>query len=175
MKRLIAAIAIAACLPAGLGNAVTTSDLDDVGGPLDIRHVSFDNVGGDSAPVRLKFGITTYGRWSVKRCLRAAEMEDGCTIAITLDTKGRAASRKTGRGVDYRLVWGLQVCRLLDEGSHLVGQGISKKNGSTVSCAIRRSKLDIRRKIRWYVHTTWASPQTGRYSTDYAPDAGWYG
>ena len=155
--------------------ARTFGDPDDVAGRLDLQYVSFSRAGtGDRASLR--FRATTYDDWTIRRCLHAATLEDGCTIRFVLDTVGPKAWRPTGRGVDYNLVWHPKSCVLIDPSSlSVAGVGVASKDDRSVTCSIRRNKLTIDKKIRWYADTTWANVQTQVYASDLAPNRGWYG
>jgi hypothetical protein len=155
------------------GVAATYDDPKDTLGPLDIESVAFLHFG---YPARLRFATFTYGDWTARRCERAAELEEGCSVMFWLDTRGADANRQTGRGLDYWLSWRIDDCVLIDPDTlNVVAEGRASKTSDRVSCVIRRSALDVRKKIRWFASTTWASPADGSYATDYAPDAGWYG
>ena len=173
MRRLIVTVvSIVLLLPAS-AVAATYDDPDDTWGPLDIERVAFLHFG---YPARLRFTMFTYEDWTARRCQRAAELEDGCSILFWLDTRGEPAHRPTGRGVDHWVSWRTTGCVVLDlETRNEVVNGRAVKRNGSVTCVIRRSALDIRKKIRWFASTTWASPRDGSYATDYAPDAGWYG
>jgi hypothetical protein len=124
----------------------------------------------------MRFELTTYARWTLRRCIRAQELEDGCSIRFWLDTRGLPAWRPTGRGLDHWLVWGGRRCALHDPATlQIEAFGIARKSPDSVSCSIRRSKLDARKKVRWFAETTWGSSQDGSFATDYSPGTGWYG
>jgi len=153
----------------------TFGDPDDVAGRLDLLYVSFSRT-GTGTTTTLHFRATMYGEWTIRQCAHAATLEDGCTIKTVLDTTGPPAWRPTRRGVDYYLVWRPKSCALIDPSTlSLVGLGVAAKEGRAAVCSIRRNKLTIDKKIRWYTSTTWANVQTGTYASDSAPNTGWFG
>jgi len=154
------------------GSAATYQDANDTRGPLDIRSVSRTNL---QNPARVRFELTTFSTWTLRRCVRAQEIEDGCSIRFWLDTRGAPAWRPTGRGLDHWLAWGTHRCALIDP--ETLGPdafGVARKTPDSVSCSIRRSKLDLRKKVRWFAGTTWGF-RDGSFASDYAPGTGWYG
>ncbi len=153
--------------------AATYHDGNDTRGPLDIRSVSLTNL---PDPARVRFEVTTFSTWTFRRCLRAQEIEDGCSIRFWLDTRGARAWRPSGRGLDHWLLWRRDRCALIDpETLDVDAFGVARKTPDSVSCSIRRSKLDARKKIRWFAGTTWSFRGDGSFQTDYAPNTGWYG
>jgi hypothetical protein len=155
--------------------ARTFGDPDDVAGKLDLQWVSFYQPGSGDRTT-LQFRATTYDDWTIRQCLHAATLEDGCSLKFVLDTAGPTAWRPSGRGVDYALVWHPKSCVLIEPASqHVAGVGIAAKDGRTVTCSIRRNKLTVHKKIRWYVSTTWATLQTQSYANDLSPNTGWHG
>lgn len=156
-------------------SATTRVDRDDVRGPLDLRRVSVDVLDQlPDRPVRLRLSASTYETWTVSQCRRAQELEDGCGIRFVLDTKGPAAWRPTGRGVDYWVAWRPRSCSLVaPETGEFITQGPSSKSPTGVTCVIRQNALEILKPIRWYVSTTWANRKHGWYASDYAPASGW--
>jgi len=169
---LVGVIATAMLVPSSI-SAATYQDANDTRGPLDIRSVSRSNIRN---PARVRFELTTFSAWTFRRCLRAQEIEDGCSIRFWLDTRGAPAWRPTGRGLDHWLVWGRHRCALIDpETLGVDAFGVARKTPNSVSCSIRRSKLDARKKIRWFAGTTWGFRDDGSFASDYAPDTGWWG
>jgi hypothetical protein len=171
--RAVVAFTTALVLASSVASAAAYDDPNDTVGPLDVERVVFTNL---REPARLRFEVQTFADWTLRRCRRAMELEDGCSVVFWLDTRGADANRQTGRGLDYRLSWRIDDCALIDPDTlSVIADGRASKIGDRVSCVIRRSALDVRKKIRWFASTTWASPSNGSYATDYAPDAGWYG
>ena len=65
----------------------------------------------------------------MSQCRKAQELEDGCAIRFVLDTKGPAAWRPTGRGVDYWVAWRPRSCSLVaPETGEFITQGPSSKS-----------------------------------------------
>jgi len=153
--------------------ANTTYDQDDVRGKLDLRATAFTS---SSYPARLHFRATMYERWTRRQCRRAAQLEGGCFILFVLDTKGRDTWGRRVRDVEYYLRWIPGRCDLLDETlTNFVAHGTPGKGPRSALCAIRRSKVEADKKIRWYVRTQWADYDGGWYATDTAPNRGWHG
>jgi hypothetical protein len=173
VRRIIVSIAVTVVLLPSVALAATYVDPNDTRGPLDIRTVSFTNLRN---PARVGFELTTFETWTVRRCIRAQQLEDGCSIRFWLDTRGRPAWRPTGRGLDHWLIWGSRRCTLRDPSTlQTEAFGIARKTPDSVSCSIRRSTLDARKKLRWFAETTWAFRDDGSFASDYTPATGWYG
>jgi hypothetical protein len=174
-SRTIASVALGVALLApSHAPAATFDDPNDAAGRLDIRSARFLNV---THPSRLRFTVRTFESWTGDRCRRALALEDGCSVMFWLDTRGADVASRSG-AVDHWLSWRIQDCVLIDPDTlNVVASGNAGKRDDAATCTIRRRELDIRKKIRWFATTTWANPTNGlpTYSTDYAPDVGWYG
>jgi hypothetical protein len=85
---------------------------------------------------------------------------------------GSQAEALARHGLDYRIIWHARFCSVLERDGPtetLVARGIADKDRRSAFCSVRRSKLDARKKIRWFVITTWANQDHGWYATDFAP------
>lgn len=162
-----------AVLPTPSAFSATRLDADDVRGRLDLKQVLFTSWDGPFSPPRLRFQATMYNRWT---CRQAHQLlEDACLVSFYLDTKG--VSRSARHGLDYRIIWHARFCSVLERDrptETLIARGIADKDRRSAFCSVRRSKLDVRKKIRWFVVTTWANQDHGWYATDFAPSVGWY-
>jgi hypothetical protein len=154
--------------------AGTGDDPDDTRGRLDIAQASLTSWDGPFSPPRFRFEATMFNRWT---CRQAHPfLEDACVITFYLDTKGRDFWGQSGW--DYRMHWHPGFCGVLERdgpSEQLIARGIADKTRRSALCSIRRTKLDIDKKLRWFVVTTWANRDHGWYATDHAPDRGWYG
>jgi hypothetical protein len=161
-------------LDPAVASARIIPDPDDVRGRFDVRSVTFTRFTDAQGAVRLRFRWTTYEDWTIRRCRRAQELEDGCLIAARLDTKGPPAWRPTGRGIDYGLHWRPGRCAVFDPDSHQrVAEGIALKGPDYASCTVRRGDLIVRKKIRWYAFMQLANVREFRWTTDHVPDRRW--
>lgn len=176
MKIAVFVLCAALLLPANVAGATTVPDTQDVRGKLDLRAASLDKVVvAESGVVHLRIRWTTYETWTVRECHKAQAVPGGCRVEARLDTRGRAASRGTGHGMDYLVEWGPLSCSVKDAATDaVVVRGTSYKGPRKAACTFRRGPLVIKKPIRWYAFTKWAtSVYKGRYATDYAPQSGW--
>jgi len=121
MWRVLALILCAVVsLSADTAAATTIADKNDVRGELDLRAASLGKVLARSGALHLRVRWDTYGIWTVRDCRTAQEVNGACDVRARLDTRGRSASRATGRGIDYSVVWGPLACSVTDLATNVV-------------------------------------------------------